>query len=129
MTASREELDLACSTAFTGQLEGQAGAGARARRKGLAYGPRADSDAPFAAAHQPEHHVDDRGGVVHHALHLVAGGPLEGAQHARPGRQPAQDLLDPVVAASAVALVDRQHEHVRAPPETTVKAQPFTCQS
>ena len=87
--------------------------------------PGADADAPLATAHECEHDVDDRRGVVHHPLHLVTRRPLEGAQHAWLAGQPAEQVIDLVAATPAVSLVDRQHEHAATLREGTVKAQSF----
>ena len=107
---------------LAGQHEGRPRAGTRARGQRLVHRPGADADAPLAAAHEREHEVDDRGGVVHDALHLVSGCAFETAHHARPVREPAEQRIDPVLGPPAVALVDRQHEHAPSP---IVKAQSF----
>jgi len=76
----------------------------------------AGPDAPNVLTDEREHERGHVGGLVQDALHLVAGGPLEGSDVALVAlREPAQQLLDAVVGPAAVALVDREHENAVEP--------------
>ena len=95
-----------------GQRERRTRPGPGAGREGQIDRPDPDPDAPVVLPDQVGHQVDHRAGVVQHALHLVAGGPFEATHPASvPAGEAAQQVIDPVARAAAVALVDGQHEH------------------
>jgi hypothetical protein len=91
--------------------EGRARAGPGGGGQGQVDGAEAETDVPLPGAQQQLERAGQRGGVVQHALELVAGRALERAQLGDPG-EPVEGVGHAVGAGAAVLLIRREHcEH------------------